>query len=497
MLSLPQPQPGPQAKFLDSSDVDIVVYGGAAGGGKTFGLLLDAASNTHNPNYGAVIFRRTSKQVRNEGGLWDESTKLYPTVGAEPKSSLLTWVFPTGAKVTFAHLQHEENKLDWQGAQIPYIGFDELTHFTESQFFYLLSRNRSMSGVRPRVRATCNPAPGWVKRFLSPWLDKGIPEPERAKSGEVRYFVRKEGEIVWVPADYRDADGQEPKSVTFIRSTIYDNQKLLDVNPEYLSNLKSLPDVERKRLLDGDWDVFEGAFFDEWSEARHTLTPLYTRDELPPAKWKFFGGLDWGYGKPFCFLLCATDEEGTVHVIDEVYQTKLENDEQAIKVRECITRWGRRPQDVLIAADPSMWTPKKQGELYRSDIEDYQSAGLSCAQAENSRRPGWTQIRNFLHADRIKVWKGNCPNLLRLMPESKYADKGDLEDLDTDSEDHAQDALRYALMTRPAPAIDPAKLPAHWRQGMVDIETGEHRPAIVGRGSAISSRRISDDDFSK
>src|SRR5882762_9393174 len=141
--------------------------------------------------------------------------------------------------------------------------------------------------------------------------------------------------------------------------------------------------------------------------------------------------------------------------MDEVYQSKLENNEQALKILGVLSRWGLKADDVLIAADPSMWTPRKKGELYRSDIEDFYEVGLQCAQAENKRRPGWSKVRTFLHQDKIKVWKGRCSNLLRLMPESKYATTGDLEDLDTDSEDHAQDSLRYALMTRPEPSIEP------------------------------------------
>ena len=180
--------------------------------------------------------------------------KVYPLVGAKPSLGSLDWRFPGGANIGFRHLQHESDVLAWQGSQVAFLGFDELTHFTEHQFFYMLSRNRSTCGVRPYVRATTNPdATSWVKTFLAPWLDKNFPDP--ARSGEVRWFARIEGKITWVPQAWRDAEGQPPKSVTFVRASIYDNGIFLKQNPEYLTNLKSLPPLERARLLDGNWDI--------------------------------------------------------------------------------------------------------------------------------------------------------------------------------------------------------------------------------------------------
>ncbi len=157
-----RPQPGPQETWL-SSGADIAIYGGSAGGGKSWALLFEPLRHVANPGFGAVIFRRTMPMITNEGGLWDESMGLYPLAGATPMIGSHDWRFPSGANVGFRHLQHEVTKLDWQGAQVALIGFDELTHFTESQFFYMFSRNRSMCGVRPYIRATTNPdAASWV-----------------------------------------------------------------------------------------------------------------------------------------------------------------------------------------------------------------------------------------------------------------------------------------------------------------------------------------------
>jgi predicted phage terminase large subunit-like protein len=269
-----RPQPGPQEMFLSTS-ADIAIYGGAAGGGKSYGLLLEGSRHTDIPDFGAVMFRRTSPMITNEGGLWDESNKIYPLLQSKQKETDHSWTFPSGSVVSFSHLQHEKNVLDWQGAQICLICFDELTHFTEKQFFYMLSRNRSTCGVKPYVRATTNPdADSWVAEFISWWIDQetGLPIMERA--GKLRYFIRVNDQIKWaddpedlendfqviykaLPEDIRETTKREDfiKSVTFIPSNVYDNKKLLATNPQYLANLLALPLVERERLLGGNWKI--------------------------------------------------------------------------------------------------------------------------------------------------------------------------------------------------------------------------------------------------
>ena len=269
-----RPQAGPQEAFL-ATPADIAIYGGAAGGGKTWALLIEAIRHVHNPLYGGVIFRRTYPQIANEGGLWDESMSLYPLLGGEPNQTHLRWDFPWRSSVRFAHMQYEKDKLQYQGAQIPFIGWDELTHFTESQFFYMLSRNRSMSGIPGYVRATCNPdAESWVAAFIAWWIDQrettddgttnptyGLPIPERA--GVIRWFVRIADVMHW--ADSADelrerfselpADDVQPKSVTFIPAKLTDNPALLEADPTYRASLLAMPYVERERLLGGNWKV--------------------------------------------------------------------------------------------------------------------------------------------------------------------------------------------------------------------------------------------------
>lgn len=268
LAKLPPAQPGPQTQFIET-DADIALYGGAAGGGKSYALLIDATRYTHLPNYGAVIFRRTCPQITNEGGLWDTAGELYPQIGAIAKEGNLEYEFSSGATVRFAHLQHEKTKFDWQGSQLARLGFDELCHFSEGQFFYLLSRARTTIGVKPQIRATCNPdADSWVATFIEWWIDQdessptyGLPIPERA--GVVRWFIRRSGEIFWGDSKEelieRFGATAKPKSFTFIPSKITDNRILLDKDPDYLANLEAQHPVERARLLEGNWKVRDEA----------------------------------------------------------------------------------------------------------------------------------------------------------------------------------------------------------------------------------------------
>lgn len=252
------PQEGPQTEFL-KSEAQIAIFGGAAGGGKSFALLLEPLRHYDNPKFGGVIFRKNSTQIRNQGGLWDESMQLYAPLGGIARESYLEWTFPSGASLKFAHIDAEKDVYSWQGSQIPFIGFDELVHFSEQQFWYMLSRNRSTSGVPGYVRATCNPdADSWVRTLIDWWIgDDGYPIKER--SGCIRWFIRISDKLIW--ANSREEliaqYGAEtlPKSLTFIMSTVHDNRILLEKDPAYLANLKALARVEQMRLLGGNWNV--------------------------------------------------------------------------------------------------------------------------------------------------------------------------------------------------------------------------------------------------
>lgn len=276
------PQPGFQTAFL-SSPADIVIGGGAAGAGKSYALLLEPVRHSANPKFRAVIFRRTTPQITNEGGLWDTSKEIYGKLrdlsGRAPTSTdhPHRWKFPSGATLLLTHLEHEKSKEAWDGAQVAFLAFDELIHFTPSQFWYLVGRNRSASGVKPYVRATTNPqTSGWVKRLISWWLYpddhddfnlRGMPVPERA--GVLRWFFRHNEVMYWgddipsvqsvLPEDAKAKRRPELiKSFTFIPGTLDDNQILTDVDPGYEANLFAQDKKHGARLRRGCWYDAEG-----------------------------------------------------------------------------------------------------------------------------------------------------------------------------------------------------------------------------------------------
>jgi len=253
-----------------STPATICIYGGAAGGGKSFAMLMEPLRYVAVKGFNAVIFRAQFSDIVKSGGLWEESENMYGQIkGATPRIVDKQWVFRDKAgnvvsKVTFAYV-NEQNLGTWKGSQIALLGFDELCDIPEKVFFFMLSRNRSTCGVEPYVRGTCNPDPdSWVAKFIEWWIDQdtGYAIPER--SGVIRWFIRRDEKIYW--ADTKEElwerfgletpeEKAEPRSATFIMSNVYDNKELLKVNPAYLGNLKALPEVERERFLRGNWKI--------------------------------------------------------------------------------------------------------------------------------------------------------------------------------------------------------------------------------------------------
>ena len=395
------PQKGPQEKFL-KDDSDIVIYGGSAGGGKTFALLLDFLRHYHNSEAGAVCFRRTSNQVRNEGGLWDSSKKIYGLLGAEPKEASLTWVFPKGGKLKFSHLEYNKNVLDWQGAQIPIIYFDELTHFTEKQFWYMLSRNRSVSGIKPYIRATTNPsANSWVKKLVQWYInDEGLPIPER--SGVKRFFIRDDNKLVWSTSKKELEEnyfGSIPKSFTFIPAKLDDNKILTKMDPSYLANLKALSKVERLQLLDGNWNIEESAglyfkkeYFEEVNAAPKLITTVRCWDRAASEfKEGDKGDPDYTVG-----LKLGVDENNQFYILDIIRERY-----SALKVEKLILN-----------------TAKQDGP--NCIVKGFQDPGGA----------GKNEIENFirmLSGFQIEVEKINTDKVTSAKPSSAQAEAGNIK----------------------------------------------------------------------
>jgi len=257
---------GPASKRQEEmlkSDADITIIGGAAGSGKSYVLNLIPLRYIHDPNFTGVCFRRTTKQLRGQGGIWQTAKNIYNQLPKNMRPTFretdLTAIFPNGASIAYCHLEHEKNAVDHQGLQYTLELWDELTQFSFYQFEYLQSRLRSDADIPSRTVASCNPDPdSWVREFIDWWLDEDG-YPDDSKRGKLRYYVRRDDNFIWAsnPEDLKDYldDDEEPLSVEFIAANIYDNPPCMKKNPGYLSFLKGLNKVEKARLLYGNWNV--------------------------------------------------------------------------------------------------------------------------------------------------------------------------------------------------------------------------------------------------
>ncbi|TNE37196.1 MAG: terminase [Alphaproteobacteria bacterium] len=398
-MAVIKPQPGPQEQFL-ATPADIAIYGGAAGGGKSFALLLEPLRHAAKGDFNALIFRRTSKQVKNEGGLWDTASELYGTCGAKGKESDLSWRFPSGASISFGHLEHEKNKYDWQGSEITYLGFDELTHFSETQFFYLLSRNRSTGRARPYVRATCNPdADSWVADFIRWWIDPETGYPIAERAGVIRWFIRDEDQIIWGDAR-RSLEGAHPgrsaKSVTFIAASIEDNRILMARDPGYRANLAALSTVERERLLKGNWKIRPagGQFFRRgWFETVGAV----------PATARRVRGWD-----------LAAGDAGTDGKSDWTAGVRMARDADGIFYVEHVERFQGSPRIVAKT-------------LYNLALGDGVQAGIALPQ--DPGQAGKAQVQSLIHmlaGFRVQSQPVTGSKLVRAMPFSAQAEAGNV-----------------------------------------------------------------------
>lgn len=278
-----KPQKGSQERAMNSK-ADLIFFGGSAGGGKTHLELMHPLKFHKDPNYNAIFFRKITKQITQQGGLWDESKKMYGMFGAIPNNTNLKHTFPAGGSIAFGHLQHEDQKYAYQGGQLSAIYFDEANHISETQFTYLLSRLRSEADNDGYAMATMNPDPdSWILKWIDWYLDEeGFPDKD--KQGILRYYYIIEDSPVfgstpeelmerypdtariWNP-NKKEYVVVPPKSMEFIAGTIFDNQALIDSNPKYLAELNALPEVEKARLLHGNWYMrpqASGYFSREW-----------------------------------------------------------------------------------------------------------------------------------------------------------------------------------------------------------------------------------------
>ena len=412
---------GPQEDFLAAGEIDVL-YGGSAGGGKSYAMLVDPLRYAHKASHRALILRKSMPELRE---LIDKSRELYPKAfpGTKFREVEKIWNFPSGAKIEFGFLERDADVYRYQGQAYSWIGFDEITHLpTEFSWNYLASRLRTTdSSIIPYMRCTANPGgvgANWVKkRYIDPI------EPNQSFIG---------------------SDGLTRK---FIPARLQDNP-FLAKDGRYEQMLKALPPTQRKQLLEGNWDVAEGAAFTEFNSEEHVIPPFDI-----PITWERIKGIDYGYASESACIWAAVDkEDGTLIVYRELYRKNLLGTELADLLTEMEYD---DPYSVAGVLDTACWN--RTGMTGPTVGETLLKAGHKLRRADKNRVQGKIQIHEYLKTQpsgrpRIQIFN-TCPNLIREL-QSIPLDKNNPEDVNTHADDHAYDALRYLIMSRPR-MIDP------------------------------------------
>ena len=437
-----QPNPGPQTDFLSAPEQEVL-YGGAAGGGKSYAMLADPVRYFSNSKARMLLVRRTTEELRE---LVAVSKELYPR--AIPGIKFLerdkTWVAPSGATLWLSYLDREDDVSRYQGQAYTWIGFDELTQWpTPYAWDYMRTRLRTSkdSGLKLYQRATTNPGgPGhqWVKKAF---VDAAPPnQPFWAKDLDT-------GNVITWPKGH-SLEGQPLLKRRFIPATLHDNPYLAE-DGMYEANLLSMPEHLRKQLLEGNWDINQGAAFPEFSRKLHVIEPFDI-----PNSWTKFRAADYGYGSYSGVIWFAVSPSEQLIVYRELYVSRVIATDLADMVLE--QEEGEKIRYGVL--DSSLW--HKRGDTGPSLAEQMILRGCRWRPADRSRGSrvaGKNEIHRRLQVDefteepRLVVFN-TCTNLISQLP-SIPLDKNNPEDVDTKSEDHLYDALRYGVMTRPRSSL--------------------------------------------
>ncbi len=446
------PHAGAQEEFLQRGEFEVL-FGGAAGPGKTDCLVAGMTRDTDNPNYHGLILRRTFPQLRE---IMDRCFSLYPTMGATYKATEKRWEFPRdgngrGAVIDLGSMQHEDDKYNYQGKEFSRVAWDELTQFTRTQYTYIVNSRIRSTDPNINAQSIASTNPGGIGHM---WVKERFQPEKRALK------------------TYRD-----PKTGltrVFVPATIEDNPTLFENDPLYVARLEALPEIERKRLRHGIWDAFEGQVFTELSQRVHGCEPF----EVPP-EWKRWCVLDWGYAKPFAVAWYAMDFDGVMYRYREWYGCKKEEsgdddgEDKGLRIAAWQVARGIKERENKAGetikhrvADPSIWHPRpdsRKAEAKGKTIyEDFAGEGVWFMKADNERLHGLQQVHRRLETEpEVDEETGeilsdnpqfqcfnDCKGFWRVMP-TIYEDPKNPDDVDTDQEDHIYDEFRYMCMARP------------------------------------------------
>lgn len=420
-----------QDKFINSEAFETL-FGGAAGGGKSFGQLVDALLYALKfPKSKQIIFRRTFPDL--EKSLIRASLEFYPREVATYNTSKHTWTFKTGSIIDFGYIDSENDVYQYQSAEYDIIRFDELTHFTEYMYTYMISRCRGANPYPKHIKSSTNPGGvghSWVKeRFID------IGEPNK-----IHEIMLESG---------------EKTSRIFIPSLVQDNIFLLQNDPDYVRRLDNLPEKERKALKFGDWDIFDGQFFSEFNRQMHVCTPF----EIPK-DWRIYRTRDYGLDMCATYWI-AMDYYMNAYVFKELYESNLIVSEAARKINEMTEE---RIQ--IDYAPPDLWNRNKDTGKSTADI--FAENGQYLTKADNNRVTGWLAVHEWLKPytdeqgqlnSKLKIFS-NCVNLIRTLPAVQHDEKNPNDVAGEPHElTHAPDALRYFCTMWQSPMTKKLSLP--------------------------------------